>query len=90
MNARGSAIAQVEAATFDDVAGLALMSWTDRPATDVTRATVGRQSSACLGGAASAPAAGAADFRQQLFAAAPSGSSAARPTCAPRCHAATC
>lgn len=67
----GAAIAQVEAATFDDVAGLVLMSWTDRPATDVARDALGEQSAACLTGVASAPAASAASFRHQLFAVAP-------------------
>ncbi|GAA4695070.1 alpha/beta hydrolase [Nocardioides conyzicola] len=67
----GAAIAQVEAATFDDVAGLVLMSWTDRPGTGVARDALGDQTAACLTGVASAPAASAAAFRHQLFAAAP-------------------
>ncbi|GAA1792369.1 hypothetical protein GCM10009795_042540 [Nocardioides hankookensis] len=67
----GAAIAQVEAATFDDVAGLVLMSWTDRSATQLAQEELGRQRAACLSGSAAAPAAGAAAFRQQLFAVAP-------------------
>ena len=67
----GAAIAQVEAATFDDVAGLVLMSWTDRTATRLAQDELGRQRAACLSGAVSAPAAGAAEFRHQRFAVAP-------------------
>ncbi|KQW48338.1 hypothetical protein ASC77_06130 [Nocardioides sp. Root1257] len=67
----GAAIAQVEAATFDDVAGLVLMSWTDRTATQLAQEELARQRAACLTGSATAPAAGAAELRHQLFAVAP-------------------
>lgn len=71
----GAAIAQVEAATFDDVDGLVLMSWTDRGNTATARRLVADQSSACLSGAARttyAPVtADAATFRQAFFASAP-------------------
>src|SRR5690606_11493550 len=47
----GAAIAQLEAATFDDVDGLVLMSWAGSHATPRTVEAAGRQVLACLGGA---------------------------------------
>jgi hypothetical protein len=73
-HAVGAAIAQVEAATFDDVDGLVLMSWTDRGATSLATRTASRQSAACGAGADYAPfAATATAFRNLFFATAPSG-----------------
>jgi pimeloyl-ACP methyl ester carboxylesterase len=68
----GAAIAQLEAGTFDDVDGLALMSWTDSSTTTAARETVSARTRACTGGATTAPAAADdAAFRQLLFARAP-------------------
>jgi hypothetical protein len=73
-HAVGAAIAQVEAATFDDVDGLVLMSWTDRGATALATRTASRQNAACGGAADYASyAATAADFRSLFFASAPRG-----------------
>lgn len=46
----GAAIAQVEAATFDDVDGLVLMSWTDSGASARAVDEASRQSATCLRG----------------------------------------
>jgi dienelactone hydrolase len=46
----GAAIAQVEAATFDDVDGLVLMSWTDSGASSRAVDEASRQSATCLRG----------------------------------------
>ncbi|MFC4783731.1 alpha/beta fold hydrolase [Nocardioides sp. MAHUQ-72] len=46
----GAAIAQVEAATFDDVDGLVLMSWTDSGPSSRAVDEASRQSTACLRG----------------------------------------
>lgn len=68
----GAAIAQVEAATFDDVDGLVLMSWTDRGATTLATRTAARQNAACLTGGDYAPIADTAtEYRALLFASAP-------------------
>ena len=70
----GAAIAQVEAATFDDVDGLVLMSWTDRGATSLATRTAARQSAACLSGPDYAPLSRTgADYRALMFASAPAG-----------------
>ncbi|WP_140404169.1 MULTISPECIES: alpha/beta hydrolase [unclassified Nocardioides] len=70
----GAAIAQIEAATFDDVDGLVLMSWTDRGATSLATRTAARQSAACLSGPDYAPLTRTgADYRKLMFASAPSG-----------------
>ncbi|MCB8955630.1 MAG: alpha/beta hydrolase [Nocardioides sp.] len=45
----GAAIAQVEAADYDDVDGLVLMSWTDTGATDLATRTAAQQSRECVG-----------------------------------------
>ena len=68
----GAAIAQVEAATFDDVDGLVLMSWTDRGATSLATRTALEQTAACLSGDDYAPFAQTRTaFRRLLFASAP-------------------
>jgi alpha-beta hydrolase superfamily lysophospholipase len=68
----GAAIAQIEAATFDDVDGLVLMSWTDRGATSLATRTAARQSAACLSGPGYAPLAETgAGYRALMFASAP-------------------
>jgi hypothetical protein len=74
-HAAGAAIAQVEAATFDDVDGLVLMSWTDHGATALATRTAARQNAACgAAGIDYAPyAATATAFRELFFASAPSG-----------------
>jgi hypothetical protein len=73
-HAVGAAIAQVEAATFDDVDGLVLMSWTDGGATSLATRTAARQHAACGSGADYAPyAATASAFRTLFFASAPRG-----------------
>lgn len=69
----GAAIAQVEAGTFDDVAGLVLMSWTDRGASSLAVRTAARQSSDCLGTDYAPFAPTKAAFRDFLFASAPAG-----------------
>jgi len=46
----GAAIAQVEAATFDDVDGLVLMSWTDSGASSRAVDEASRQSATCASG----------------------------------------
>jgi hypothetical protein len=71
-HAVGAAIAQVEAATFDDVDGLVLMSWTDGGATSLATRTAAQQNAACGGSADYAPfAATATAFRTLFFASAP-------------------
>ena len=67
----GAAIAQVEAASFDDVDGLVLMSWTDRGATAIAARTAAKQNATCLTGSGYAPfAATAAAYRRLFFASA--------------------
>ena len=46
----GAAIAELEAGTYDDVAGLVLMSWSDQGASRRAVDEASRQSGACLGG----------------------------------------
>ncbi|MFC7493691.1 MULTISPECIES: alpha/beta fold hydrolase [unclassified Nocardioides] len=68
----GAAIAQLEAGTFDDVAGVVLMSWTDGATTQVARQAVTDRRATCATGADGAPvAADAATARGLLFARAP-------------------
>lgn len=67
----GAAIAQVEAATFDDVDGLVLMSWTDRGATALATRTATRQSTDCLTADYAPFAASAAQFKNLMFTSAP-------------------
>jgi hypothetical protein len=67
----GAAIAQVEAAAFDDVDGLVLMSWTDRGATALATQTAARQNAACLTTDYAPFAASAAQFRRLMFTSAP-------------------
>ncbi|MGZ4445724.1 MAG: alpha/beta hydrolase [Nocardioides sp.] len=70
----GAAIAQVEAATFDDVDGLVLMSWSDSGATQAAVDGVQRQSQRCLQGADYAAfATSGRQFRRLAFATAPAG-----------------
>lgn len=68
----GAAIAQTEAATFDDVDGLVLMSWTDTGASSRAVDEASRQSAACAQGADyAAYGRTKRDFRELLFASAP-------------------
>ncbi|CAB4730259.1 unannotated protein [freshwater metagenome] len=64
----GAAIAQVEAANFDDVHGLVLMSWADTNASQRAFEEAGQQSVACLSGASYASyGATDGDFQSLLF-----------------------
>lgn len=68
----GAAIAELEAATFDDVDGLVLMSWTDNGASSRAVQVASHQSALCLQGqdyARFAPS--ASEFRKLLFVTAP-------------------
>jgi pimeloyl-ACP methyl ester carboxylesterase len=68
----GAAIAEAEAAAFDDVDGLVLMSWTDSGASQRAVDEAAQQSSTCLKGEDYAPyGKTGADFRGLLFASAP-------------------
>jgi hypothetical protein len=68
----GAAIAQVEAATFDDVAGLVLMSWTDSGASTRAVDEASRQQAACLQGKDYVrTGASRKDYRGLLFVTAP-------------------
>jgi pimeloyl-ACP methyl ester carboxylesterase len=68
----GAAVAQVEAAEFDDVDGLVLMSWTDRGATPLAARTATAQRAECTtGGDYATLADSRADYRRLLFASAP-------------------
>lgn len=68
----GAAIAQVEAATFDDVAGLVLMSWTDSGASSRATDEASRQQAACLQGRDYVrTGASRKDYRELLFVTAP-------------------
>lgn len=67
----GAAIAQLEAATFDDVAGLVLMSWTDTGATSLAVRHAARQARDCLGSDFAPFAETRADFRAIMFSSAP-------------------
>jgi alpha-beta hydrolase superfamily lysophospholipase len=67
----GAAIAQLEAAEFDDVDGLVLMSWTDSGATSLAVRTAARQTRDCIGEDYAPFAATKQDFRDLMFASAP-------------------
>jgi alpha-beta hydrolase superfamily lysophospholipase len=67
----GAAIAQVEAAAFDDVDGLVLMSWTDRGATALATRAAARQNAACLTSDYAPFATSAAQFQSLMFTSAP-------------------
>ncbi len=68
----GGAIAQIEAATYDDTAGLVLMSWSGARASSVAVAEARRQSAVCFrSGGYAAYGASTADYRRLLFATAP-------------------
>lgn len=66
----GAAIAQAEAAEFDDVAGLVLMSWTDSGATPLAARYAARQARDCLSADYAPFAATKKDFRDIMFASA--------------------
>jgi pimeloyl-ACP methyl ester carboxylesterase len=68
----GAAIAELEAGTYDDVAGLVLMSWTDRGASQRAVDEASRQSGVCLGGQDRVrTGASPKDYRTLLFRTAP-------------------
>lgn len=68
----GASIAQVEAATYDDVAALVLMSWADSGPSQLAVDAASRQSATCLQGEDYAPfATTRRSFRAGLFATAP-------------------
>ena len=68
----GGAIAQIEAATYDDTAGLVLMSWSGRNASRTAIDEARRQGAVCAAGRSYASyGASAAAFRRLLFASAP-------------------
>jgi pimeloyl-ACP methyl ester carboxylesterase len=68
----GASIAQVEAATFDDVDGLVLMSWADSGPSREAVEAASRQSATCLQGREYAPfTTSRAAFRRGLFVTAP-------------------
>jgi len=70
----GAAIAELEAGTYDDVAGLVLMSWTDRGASQRAVDEASRQSGVCLGGQDHVrTGASPKDYRRLLFVTAPAG-----------------
>jgi len=66
-HAVGAAIAQLEAATFDDVDGLALMSWVDGGASDRAREEDSQQSTTCLEGKDYAQFGSRKEFRRLYF-----------------------
>ncbi len=68
----GAAIAELEAATFSDVDGLVVMSWSDSGATPHAIREAVLQHAACLTGRTTAPYGRTArDFRELLFVTAP-------------------
>ncbi|WP_341926303.1 alpha/beta hydrolase [Nocardioides psychrotolerans] len=68
----GGAIAQLEAARYDDVAGLVLMSWAGSNASQLAVDQARQQTSACLTGSGyAAYGASRAAFQRLLFASAP-------------------
>ncbi len=68
----GAAVAQLEAAEFDDVAGLVLMSWSDRRASDRATEQATRQAATCLQGPEYAAFAdGRRAYRRLVFETAP-------------------
>ena len=70
-HAVGAAIAQLEAATFDDVDGLALMSWVDGGASDRAREEGSQQAATCLEGADYAHFGSRREFSRLSFTTAP-------------------
>ncbi|MAS55995.1 MAG: hypothetical protein CMJ44_15500 [Pimelobacter sp.] len=69
----GATIAQLEAARFDDVAGLVLMAPATTSPSQVALQAVGDQAGTCLDDTFAPYGATAADFRRLLFATAPRG-----------------
>lgn len=67
----GAAVAQLEAAEFDDVDGLVVMGWSDTGASQAAISEAARQSGACMDDDYAAYGATRADFRSLLFASAP-------------------
>ncbi len=67
----GGAIAQIEAATYDDTAGLVLMSWSGRNASRTAIDEARRQGAVCAGRSYASYGASAAAFRRLLFVSAP-------------------
>lgn len=67
----GAAVAQLEAAEFDDVDGLVVMGWSDSGASTRAVSEAARQSAACLSDDYVPYGATAADFTDLLFATAP-------------------
>lgn len=66
----GAAVAQLEAATFDDVEGLVVMGWNDTGASPAAVREATRQTSTCLGDDYASYGATPADFAALLFASA--------------------
>lgn len=64
----GAAVAQLEAAEFDDVDGLVTMGWTDGGASRAAISEAARQTSVCLGDDYATYGATRSDFRDLLFA----------------------
>lgn len=67
----GAAVAQLEAAEFDDVEGLVVMGWSDAGASQAAVVEGARQNRACLDDDYAPYGASRADFRDLLFATAP-------------------
>lgn len=67
----GAAVAQLEAAEFDDVDGLVVMGWSDAGASQTAVAEAARQTGACMDDDYAAYGASPAEFRSLLFASAP-------------------
>lgn len=67
----GAAVAQLEAAEFDDVDGLVVMGWSDAGASQAAVAEAARQTQACFQDDYAPYGASPADFRGLLFATAP-------------------
>lgn len=66
----GAAVAQLEAAEFDDVDGLVVMGWNDTGASQAAVREAARQTSACLGDDYASYGATPSDFTSLLFASA--------------------
>lgn len=67
----GAAVAQLEAAEFDDVDGLVVMGWSDSGASQAAIAEGARQTRACLDDDYAPYGASRSEFRDLLFATAP-------------------
>ena len=67
----GAAVAQLEAAEFDDVDGLVVMGWSDTGASSTAISEAARQTSACLGDDYVPYGATVEDFTSLLFTTAP-------------------